>query len=87
MDWGCAMKAVVDCRSAEGAVLLVDPNAGSPDRAEEWFLDSESLARWLESWLDGTGWYCEEDADKMEHPAPWPQAVTRLTERGPGSRT
>jgi hypothetical protein len=43
MDWGCAMSAVVDCRSPEGAVLLVDPNAGLPDRAEEWFLDSESL--------------------------------------------
>ena len=86
MDWGCAMNAVVDCRSPEGAVLLVDPNAGLPDRAKEWFLDSESLARWLESWLDGTGWYCQEDPDEMEHSAPWPQAVTRLTERGPGNR-
>jgi len=81
MDWGCAMDAVVDCRSAQGAVLLVDPNPGLPDRAEEWFLDSESLAGWLESWLDGTGWYYEEDPDKMADLRPWPQAVARLTER------
>ena len=46
MDWGCAMNAAVDCRSPEGAVLLVDPNSGLPDRAQEWFLDSESLAGW-----------------------------------------
>jgi hypothetical protein len=82
MDWGCAMDAVVDCRSADGAVLLVDPNPGLPDRAEEWFLDSESLAGWLESWLDGTGWYYEEDPDEMAELQPWPQAVVRLTERG-----
>jgi len=55
LDGGCAKNTVVDCRSLEGAVLLVDPNPGSPDRAGEWFLDSGSLAGWLESWLDGTG--------------------------------
>jgi hypothetical protein len=87
MDWGCAMDAVVDCRSEDGAVLLVDPNPGLPDRAEEWFLDSESLAGWLESWLDGTGWYYEEDPDEMVDLRPWPQAVARLTERSPGSRS
>lgn len=83
MDWGCGMDAVVDCRSAEGTVLLVDPNPGLPDRAGEWFLDSESLAGWLESWLDGTGWYCGEDPDEMAELRPWPQAVARLTERNP----
>jgi hypothetical protein len=81
MDWGCAMDAVVDCRSAAGAVLLVDPNPGLPDRADEWFLDCESLAGWLESWLDGTGWYYEEDPDEMAELRPWPEAVARLTER------
>jgi hypothetical protein len=81
MDWGCAMDAVVDCRSPEGTVLLVDPNPGLPDRAGEWFLDSESLAGWLESWLDGTGCYYEEDPDAMEDLPPWPQAIARLTER------
>jgi hypothetical protein len=25
LDWGCGMNAVVDCRSPEGTVLLVDP--------------------------------------------------------------
>lgn len=78
-------EAVVDCRSAEGTVLLVDPNPGLPDRADEWALDSESLAGWLESWLDGTGWYYAEDADEMTDPRPWPQAVARLTERNPPS--
>ncbi len=87
MDWGCGMDAVVDCRSPEGAVLLVDPNPGLPDRAEEWFLDSETLAGWLESWLDGTGWYYEEDPDEMAELQPWPQAVARLTERVPGNRS
>jgi hypothetical protein len=81
MDWGCAMDAVVDCRSPEGTVLLADPNPGLPDRAEEWFLDAESLAGWLESWLDGTGWYAEADPDEMPELRPWAQAVARLTER------
>lgn len=75
------MDAVVDCRSAEATVLLADPNPGLPDRAGEWFLDSESLAGWLESWLEGTGWYSGEDPGEMTGPRPWPQAVARLTER------
>lgn len=81
MDWGCGMDAVVDCRSAEGTVLLVDPNPGLPDRADEWFLDSESLAGWLESWLDGTIWCSGGDRGEMAEPRPWPQAAARLTER------
>lgn len=82
LDWGCGMNAVVDCRSPEGAVLLVDPNPGLPDRAGEWGLDSESLAAWLESWLTGINWYTfDEDEEFPVEPAPWPDAVARLSER------
>lgn len=82
LDWGCGMNAVVDCRSPEGTVLLVDPNPGSPDRAEEWHLDAESLAAWLESWLTGINWYTPDgDGEFSLEPGPWPDAAARLSER------
>lgn len=82
LDWGCGMNAVVDCRSPEGAVLLVDPNPGLPNRAGEWGLDSESLAAWLESWLSGINWYTSDENDEFPvEPVPWPDAVARLSER------
>jgi hypothetical protein len=82
LDWGCGMNAVVDCRSPEGTVLLVDPNPGLPDRAGEWGLDSESLAAWLESWLSGVNWYTPgEDGEFPIEPVPWPDAAARLSER------
>lgn len=82
LDWGCAMNAVVDCRSAAGTVLLVDPNAELPDRAEEWFVDSDSLEAWLESWLSGVNWYvAAERGDDFPQQEPWPDATARLSER------
>jgi hypothetical protein len=51
------MYAAVDCRSPAGTVLLFEPNAGPEDWAEAWFLDADSLVRWLETWIAGTGWY------------------------------
>lgn len=82
LDWGCGMNAVVDCRSPEGAVLLVDPNPGLPDRAEEWHLDAESLAAWLKNWLAGINWYTPGEDDEFSvEPVPWPDAVARLSER------
>lgn len=84
LDWGCAMNAVVDCRSPEGTVLLVDPNPGLPDRAGEWRLDAGSLAAWLENWLTGINWYTPGEDDELPvEPGPWPDAVARLSERIP----
>jgi hypothetical protein len=82
LDWGCDMNAVVDCRSPEGTVLLVDPNPGLPDRAGEWHLDAESLAAWLENWLAGINWYTPDEDDEFPvELVPWPDAVARLSER------
>ncbi|MET7380964.1 SMI1/KNR4 family protein [Streptomyces sp. NPDC005526] len=66
--WGCAMYACVDCRAPEATVLLFEPNPGDPDHA--WFVDAPSLADWLHTWVDGTGWY-EEMNEDLEM-APWP---------------
>ena len=63
MTWGCGMLACVDCRSPQGTVLLFEPNAVQDDWADAWFIDSDDLASWLETTLDGTGWYGDPDAD------------------------
>lgn len=57
-DFGCALRACVDCRSATAQVLLFEPNSGDPDLA--WFLESPTLADWLRGWLDGSAWFSEE---------------------------
>ncbi|AWZ06977.1 MULTISPECIES: SMI1/KNR4 family protein [unclassified Streptomyces] len=57
-DFGCAMRACVDCRSETAQVLLFEPNSGDPGLA--WFLESPGLADWLRGWLDGTAWFSEE---------------------------
>ncbi|WP_051942713.1 SMI1/KNR4 family protein [Streptacidiphilus rugosus] len=80
LDWGCGMSAAVDCLDPVAPVLLFEPNAGPDDWAEAWFTDSPSLAQWLQSWLDGTGWWEEEvmlSADAPE-PQPWSDAARRL---------
>ncbi|WP_269858605.1 SMI1/KNR4 family protein [Streptomyces sp. RPT161] len=69
LTWGCGMLACVDCRSPRGTVLLFEPNAVQDDWADAWFVDSDSLADWLETSLDGTGWYSDPDADD-----PWAEA-------------
>ncbi|WP_431315794.1 SMI1/KNR4 family protein [Streptomyces murinus] len=82
LTWGCAMYAGVDCLSAEGQVLLFEPNPYSGGSwAECWFLDSAGLAVWLETWLAGTGWFEEDapDRDGVVEPRPWDQAVSRLS--------
>ncbi|MFG2649880.1 SMI1/KNR4 family protein [Streptomyces sp. NPDC048436] len=66
--WGCGMYACVDSRSDTAPVLLFEPNGGDPEHA--WFIDAPSLADWLTIWLDGTGWY-EEDNEGADLP-PWP---------------
>ncbi|MET7357561.1 SMI1/KNR4 family protein [Streptomyces sp. NPDC005562] len=71
--WGCAMYACVDCRTEEAQVLLFEPNGGDPSHA--WFVDSPDLTTWLTAWLDGTGWY-GEDNDDPDLPE-WQDAHTR----------
>jgi hypothetical protein len=65
--WGCAMYACVDCHSPEATVLLFEPNAGDCDTS--WFVDAPTLTDWLQTWVDGTGWY-EEMNEELEM-APW----------------
>ncbi|MFI9175371.1 SMI1/KNR4 family protein [Streptomyces lincolnensis] len=65
--WGCAMYACVDCHSPRNPVLLFEPNADDADHA--WFVDAPTLADWLRTWTDGTGWY-EETNEDLEM-APW----------------
>ncbi|MDI5961794.1 SMI1/KNR4 family protein [Streptantibioticus silvisoli] len=63
LTWGSEMIAAVDCRSAEGTVVLFDPNEADHDWANAWFKDADGLAGWLETSLAGTGWYADPDAD------------------------
>ncbi|MEU7073096.1 SMI1/KNR4 family protein [Streptomyces narbonensis] len=80
LDWGCAMYAAVDCRSETATVLLFEPNAIDEDGATAWFVDAESLAGWLETWLTGTGWYREDahELDDVAQPTPWRHAAARI---------
>ncbi|MFD9271574.1 SMI1/KNR4 family protein [Streptomyces goshikiensis] len=78
LDWGCAMFACVDCRSEDGTVLLFEPNAiTGQDVSRAWFVDAGSLAEWLETWLDGRGWYEEDVIDRDFDMAPWADASSR----------
>ncbi|MER6509293.1 SMI1/KNR4 family protein [Nonomuraea sp. NPDC001636] len=79
LDWGCGMYAAVDWRSPEGPVLLFEPNGISDDRHHAWYVDSETLTDWLETWIAETGWY-EEDADEDGDMRPWESAQQRLAE-------
>lgn len=81
MDVGCGMDSVVDCSDATGRVLLMDPNAYAMDDPRAWSLDAPTLAQWLEAWIDGTSWLCEQDdldVDDIPWPVPWPDAAARL---------
>ncbi|MGW3494185.1 SMI1/KNR4 family protein [Streptomyces sp. NPDC001020] len=71
--WGCGMYACVDCRTPRGTVLLYEPNVDEGDTS--WYLDAPGLAEWLQTWLDGTGWY-EEANDGTDLP-PWPDFPIR----------
>ena len=77
--WGCAMYACVDCRSPEAPVLLFEPNADVA--AHAWYVDGPSLADWLRAWLDGTGWY-EEENDDMDL-TPWADFPLRTVSAHP----
>ncbi|WP_143200414.1 SMI1/KNR4 family protein [Kitasatospora sp. CB01950] len=75
LAWGCGMMACVDCRSADGTVLLYEPNANEgADTSAAWFVDSPSLADWLRTWLDRCGWYEDDQADLPV----WSEVADRL---------
>ncbi|ESP95852.1 hypothetical protein B591_00045 [Streptomyces sp. GBA 94-10 4N24] len=78
LDWGCAMFACVDCRSDDKTVLLFEPNAiTAQDVSRAWFVDAGSSAEWLETWLNGQGWYEEDAVDRDFDMAPWADASSR----------
>ncbi|BFO14414.1 hypothetical protein SHKM778_08020 [Streptomyces sp. KM77-8] len=76
--WGCGMYACVDCRSPRATVLLFEPNPGDPDNA--WFLDAPALTDWLHSWVQGTGWYEEENEGMDLPPGPASPAARHRSE-------
>jgi hypothetical protein len=61
------MYACVDTRSPDLTVLLFDPNPGDPDVA--WYVDAPGLEQWLRTWLDGGGWYDDEEGEPADMPA------------------
>lgn len=77
--WGCGMYACVDCRTPEGAVLLFEPNADDAEHA--WYTDAPGLAEWLNTWLDGTGWY--EESNDGQDLEPWPEFRIRTATTPP----
>lgn len=79
LDWGCGMLACVDCRSTDGTVLLFEPNAlDGEETSTAWFVDSPSLTEWLQTWLNGCGWYEAAQVDDDSVMEPWPEAADRL---------
>lgn len=67
------MFACVDCRSADGTVLLFEPNPGDPELA--WWVDSPTLAAWFEHYVEDTGWWVKaeagEDYDELPQWTQW----------------
>ncbi|MEH0579116.1 MULTISPECIES: SMI1/KNR4 family protein [Streptomyces] len=84
LDWGCGMYAAVDCLSEHGTVLLFEPNAVEDNWEDAWFVDADSLAAWLETWLADRGWYQEDayDEEELPEPSPWASAPARLAGKG-----
>lgn len=79
LDWGCGRLACVDCQSEDETVLLFEPNAIEGEYvAAAWFVDSPSLADWLQTWLDGRGWYEADLDDDDSDMQPWSDAASRL---------
>ncbi|MFF5247271.1 SMI1/KNR4 family protein [Streptosporangium sp. NPDC000095] len=80
LDWGCGMYAAMDCRTPAGTILLFEPNGIEDDWHDAWYVDSESLPDWLETWVSGTGWY-EEDSEEEGGMRRWEAARRRLAEK------
>jgi hypothetical protein len=54
-DWGCAIRACVDCSTPEAAVVTFDPNACGPGEptAQALAITHTSLHAWLADWASG----------------------------------
>ena len=53
--WGCGIYSIVDCASQNGAMWAWDPNPVPDDQlSTALFAESNTLAEWLEAWLNGT---------------------------------
>ncbi|MCX5405249.1 hypothetical protein OHA37_15310 [Streptomyces sp. NBC_00335] len=71
-DFGCALRACVECRSEAAQVPLFEPNSGDPDPV--WFLESPTLADWLRGRLEGSDRFSGEAGAGEERdlePTPW----------------
>ncbi|MBR7836996.1 SMI1/KNR4 family protein [Actinospica durhamensis] len=80
LDWGCSMRAAVDCHDEMGQVLLFEPNGHGGGACDDcWFLDALSLAAWLEAWLTETAWHSPDlGPHEVTYPQRWSHAAVRL---------
>ncbi|WP_372348303.1 hypothetical protein [Streptomyces sp. KL116D] len=61
-----------------GQCSLFEPNAiRDQDVSTGWFVEAGSLEDWLETWLDGRGWY-EEGTGAGPAKDRWAEASERL---------
>ncbi|MFJ8440451.1 SMI1/KNR4 family protein [Kitasatospora griseola] len=84
LHWGGGRHAAVDCTGPEGLILQYSPGTGQPGAADTWFVESESLAGWLESWMDGTSGqpHPEGHGRALDGPVPWDALASRLDPAG-----
>lgn len=81
LHWGGGLETAVDCRSPGGTVLLYEPNAGPDETTDAWFVESASLARWLESWiLSSTGNQLDTATFEITDSVFWDGLTARLAE-------
>lgn len=75
------IRAVRRCglhRSRQELVLHYSPGAAGAD--DTWLVESESLAEWLESWMDGTPWQRSgaHSSRTFDGPILWEALAARL---------
>lgn len=80
LHWGGGRHAAVDCTNPQGLVLHYSPGAGQAGAADAWFVESETLAEWLESWMDGTRWQRQPRSHRgaLDGPILWDALASRL---------
>ncbi|MFE6051473.1 SMI1/KNR4 family protein [Kitasatospora sp. NPDC056446] len=80
---GSGRHAAVDCTGPQGTVLDYSPGAAA-GAADTWLVESESLAEWLESWMDGSRWQRKAGARSraLAGPTVWDALDARLGPAG-----
>ncbi|MEU3620471.1 hypothetical protein ABZ725_50700 [Streptomyces sp. NPDC006872] len=78
LHWGAGQYTAVDCTSPQELVLRYSP--GTAGAADTWLVESESLAEWLESWMDGTPWQRSRAhfSHTLDGPILWDALAPRL---------